>query len=150
MRAYPCRSANAPSGLPPALVQWPRPNRRGEGPIVGVRVGLTILLAASALLSRGSGGLARRRVSRAGGSRADVERPEDHRSPLRVSGALAPSARSWKCLGTGRRLNRASGSKFQASGFLWGRAGSASPYRLAPAAVMLPDNASTWMPWKRA
>src|SRR5215213_6144171 len=51
MRAYPCRSANAPSGLPSALVQWPRPYRRGEGPIVGVRVGLTILLAASALLS---------------------------------------------------------------------------------------------------
>jgi hypothetical protein len=48
---------------------------------VGVRVGLTILLAASALLSRDSGGLARRRVSRAGGSRADVERPDDHRSP---------------------------------------------------------------------
>src|ERR671916_1122511 len=51
MRAYPCRSANAPSELPPALVLWPRPYRRGEGPIVGVRVGLTILLAASVLLS---------------------------------------------------------------------------------------------------
>src|SRR5215216_4881623 len=51
MRAHPCRSANAPSGLPPALVQWRRPYRRGERSIVSVRVGLTILLAASALLS---------------------------------------------------------------------------------------------------
>src|SRR5215203_472342 len=51
MRAHPCGSANAPSGLPPALLQWPRPYRRGEGSIVGVRVGLTMLLTASALLS---------------------------------------------------------------------------------------------------
>src|SRR5215216_293504 len=51
MRAHPRRSANAPSGLPPALVQWRRPYRRGERSIVSVRVGLTILLAASALLS---------------------------------------------------------------------------------------------------
>src|SRR5215217_6942576 len=45
------------------------------------------LSSIGAPLSRGSGGLARRRLSRAGGSRADVERPDDHRSPLRVSGA---------------------------------------------------------------
>src|SRR5688572_7224349 len=49
--AYPWHTANASSGLPPALVQLLRPYRRREGPIVGVRVGLTMLLAASALLS---------------------------------------------------------------------------------------------------
>src|SRR5688572_21807392 len=49
--AYPWHTANAFSEPPPALVQWPRPYRQGEGPIVGVRVGLTILIAVSALLS---------------------------------------------------------------------------------------------------
>src|SRR5215204_6437621 len=49
--AYPWHTANAPSELPPALLQWPRPYLREEGPIVCVRIGLTILLAASALLS---------------------------------------------------------------------------------------------------
>src|SRR5215207_5799434 len=44
-------------------------------------------LSTGASLSSGSGGLARRRVSRAGGGRADVERADDHCSPLRVSGA---------------------------------------------------------------
>src|SRR5918995_1104489 len=47
--AYPWHTANAPWELPPALLQWPRPYRRREGPIVGVRVGLTILVAVSAL-----------------------------------------------------------------------------------------------------
>jgi hypothetical protein len=48
--AYLWHTANAPSEPPPALLQWPRPYRQGEGSIVGIRVGLTILLAASALL----------------------------------------------------------------------------------------------------
>jgi hypothetical protein len=49
--AYLWHTANAPSEPPPALLQWPRPYRQGEDSIVGIRVGLTILLAASALLS---------------------------------------------------------------------------------------------------
>src|SRR5688572_2868711 len=49
--AYPWHTANALSELPPALLQWPRPYRQGEEPIVGVRVGLTILLAVLAPLS---------------------------------------------------------------------------------------------------
>src|SRR5215204_5127125 len=50
----------------------------------------------------------------------------------------AEGARSWKCSSAGWHLSTVPGSRLQASGSLWG---SAYPYRLAPAAVMLPDNA---------
>src|SRR5215207_11069178 len=64
------------------------------------------LSSIGAPLSRGSGGLAHWRVSRAGGGRADVERPDHHRSPLRVSRAqdgqplslLIPRRRDGGCL----------------------------------------------------
>src|SRR5215204_5866649 len=52
----------------------------------------------------------------------------------------AEGARSWKCSGAGWHLSAVPGSRLRASGYLWE---ARIPYRLAPAAVMLPNNAST-------